>query len=95
MRSIDLAQVRADTPGTANVIHFNNAGSALMPTPVLDAVVGHLQLEARIGGYEAARACADRVEDCYDSIARLLGCSREEIAVVENARAPGTWRSTR
>ena len=49
-RTFDLELARRETPGCAKVMHFNNAGAALMPQPVLDAVVGHLQLEAAIGG---------------------------------------------
>ncbi len=41
---IDLERVRADTPGVETVAHFNNAGAALMLRPVLDAVIGHLEL---------------------------------------------------
>ena len=53
--NFDLARARRETPGCANVIHFNNAGAALMPQPVLDAVVSHLHIEAAIGGYEAKK----------------------------------------
>lgn len=82
---IDLARARADTPACEDLLHFNNAGAGLMPTPVLDAVKAHLDLEARIGGYEAADAAGGRLEAVYDSIARLLNCAREEVALVENA----------
>jgi selenocysteine lyase/cysteine desulfurase len=82
---LDVPALRADTPGVANVIHFNNAGAALPPRPVLDAVTGHLAREAAIGGYEAAAEAADRMADVYEALATLLGARPEEIAVVENA----------
>ena len=82
---IDLQKVRNDTPGIANILHFNNAGSSLMPQSVLDAVIAHLQLEARIGGYEAAAEARERIEHIYDAVATLINCSRDEVAIVENA----------
>lgn len=65
--------------------HFNNAGAALPPAPVTEAVIGHLRLEARLGGYEAAACAADAVAAVYPAIARLIGCDPAEVAVVENA----------
>lgn len=82
---IDVDRARAETPGTRRMAHLNNAGAALPPTVVTDAMVEHLRLEAELGGYEAAAAAADRVEHTYDAVARLIGCHRDEIAVVENA----------
>jgi selenocysteine lyase/cysteine desulfurase len=81
----DIEQIRQETLGCQQVLHFNNAGAALMPQPVLDAVIAHLQLEAMTGGYEAANATHETIEQVYDSIATLINCQREEIAVVENA----------
>ena len=82
---IDVKRARAETPGVNHVTHFNNAGAALIPQPVLDAVIGHQHLEARIGGYEAEAAAADAVGRTYDAVAALLNCGREEVAIVENA----------
>ncbi|MFI5021097.1 MAG: aminotransferase class V-fold PLP-dependent enzyme [Alphaproteobacteria bacterium] len=83
--TIDLARARRETPGTAEVIHLNNAGAALMPRPVIKALIDHIELESRIGGYEAAERESARIEHAYDALARLLNCRRDEIAVVENA----------
>ena len=83
--ALDVPRLRSDTPGVASVLHFNNAGAALPPRPVLDAVTGHLAREAAIGGYEAAAEAADRLADVYDAVAELIGAHPDEIAVVENA----------
>lgn len=82
---IDVARARADTPGTQNVLHLNNAGSALPPQCVLDAVINHLRLEAEIGGYEAQERETFRIEHTYDALAALLNCSREQIALTNSA----------
>jgi selenocysteine lyase/cysteine desulfurase len=82
---IDVDRVRADTPGVHHVAHLNNAGSALPPRKVHQAVVDHLTREAEIGGYEAAAERRDRWEHTYDALAQLLNASRDEIAVIENA----------
>lgn len=82
---LDLERLRRDTPGTAHRAHLNNAGAGLMPSPVLDATVGYLREEAETGGYETAERHADRLDGVYDSVARLIGAHRDEIALVENA----------
>lgn len=82
---LDVEKARRETPGCAQVLHFNNAGAGLMPQPVLDAVIRHLQLEAQMGAYEAAGQAEAAVERVYGAAAALIGCHRDEIAVVENA----------
>lgn len=83
--TIDLARSRRETPGAENVIHFNNAGAALMPAPVLEAQIAHLHREGEIGGYEAAAEAAGRLAAVYESIGRLINAGSAEIALVENA----------
>jgi cysteine desulfurase / selenocysteine lyase len=83
--NIDIDQARRDTPGCEHVLHFNNAGAALMPRIVLEAVEAHFELEAEIGGYEAADHARPRIERVYDEASALLNCHRDEIAMVENA----------
>ncbi|MGQ0584368.1 MAG: aminotransferase class V-fold PLP-dependent enzyme [Reyranella sp.] len=83
--SLDIAKLRAETPGCAHVLHLNAAGSALPSQRTLDATLGHLQLEAEIGGYEAADRARDTLDGFYPSVARLIGAEAGEIAFVENA----------
>jgi len=85
MTSFDLSRLRADTPGTAQVIHLNNAGAALMPAPVLGAVTAYLEREAAIGGYEAHAEGEAAIEASYARAAALIGAKPEEIAFIENA----------
>ena len=83
--TIDVARVRSDTPGCENQAHFNNAGAALSPQPILDTVIAHLNREAEIGGYEAAAEASDRLEHLYATAAQLVGGKPQEIAYIENA----------
>jgi len=85
MTTIDIEALRSDTPGCKNVVHFNNAGAALMPLPVFDAVTGHLKKELESGGYEAAASAKTAIEDFYPAVAALLNALPQEIAYVENA----------
>jgi cysteine desulfurase/selenocysteine lyase len=82
---MDADQLRADTPGCATVLHLNNAGAALMPRPVYEAVTAHLAREYATGGYEAKDEANERIEAVYRSTATLLNAAPQEIAIVENA----------
>ncbi|MGH7446841.1 MAG: aminotransferase class V-fold PLP-dependent enzyme, partial [Longimicrobiales bacterium] len=84
--TFDPAPWRMDTPAVlGGRIHLNNAGAALMPQPVVDAITGHLQREVQLGGYEAADAARADIAGAYDDVARLVGGTARNIAVVENA----------
>ena len=82
---IDVAAVRADTPGCKEVLHFNNAGAALPPRAVTDAVLQYTAREALVGGYEAAEAAVGEMQATYDALALLLGTQRHQLALIENA----------
>jgi cysteine desulfurase/selenocysteine lyase len=81
----DIERARKETRGCADLIHFNNAGSSLMPVCVSDALHGFLHSEENIGGYETEALYLDSLNRVYDSAARLLNCQPDEIAYVENA----------
>jgi cysteine desulfurase / selenocysteine lyase len=83
--AFDVERARRDTPGTRKVAHLNNAGAALPPVQVTEAVIEHLRRESDMGGYEAAEAAVEQVENTYRSVAAMIGGHRDEIAVVENA----------
>jgi selenocysteine lyase/cysteine desulfurase len=81
-----LGRWREETPGCAGRAHLNNAGAALMPRPVVDAIRRHLDLETELGGYEAAEAAAGELKSAYVHMARLFGAARpQNVAIVENA----------
>jgi cysteine desulfurase/selenocysteine lyase len=81
----DIQQLRADTTGCEQTVFFNNAGASLQPRPVVARVIEHLRLEEQIGGYEAADRVTAELEGVYGSVARLLNCAADEIALQENA----------
>ena len=81
---LDVDAARALTPGCEHVLHLNHAGASLLPEPVVEAVVRHLHLEARIGGYEAAAAAADQIDRTYAAVAQLIGADPAEVALVDS-----------
>jgi cysteine desulfurase / selenocysteine lyase len=83
--TIDVERARRETPGCEHVVHLNNAGAALPPQAVLDAMLGHLELEARIGGYEAHEQNEQASERLYAAAASLLGCRPDELAFCSSA----------
>ncbi len=80
-----VARLRDETPSCNKVIHFNHAGASLMPDPVFRAVTEHLELERKIGGYEAAAVDYAReiglpaIEERITYVANQLRTSLSEI----------------
>ena len=83
--TIDKQAVTSDLLSADGIIHLDNAGAALMPSCVLETQIEHLRLEAAVGGYEAARQKDSEIEAVYASVARLINCRADEVAIVENA----------
>ncbi len=81
----ELSRWRADTPGCERLVHLNNAGAALQPAPVREAIAEHLRLEHEIGGYEAAEAREDELRQSYEAVARLIGAGARNIAMQQNS----------
>lgn len=82
---IDLDRERAQTPGCLGRVFLDSAGSSLPTSEVVDTVVAHLRREQEVGGY---RAAAERREDLAEvpaSLARLLSCRADEIALADSS----------
>src|SRR5258708_38794589 len=82
---LDIQTIRQDTPGCAERVHFDNASAGLMPRPVLETMLEHLNRESRFGGYQSADDAEDSVREVYALVARLTGALPRNIALVENA----------
>lgn len=81
----ELARWRSDTPGCSHLVHLNNAGAALVPRPVSDAILDYLRLEQELGGYEAKDAQSEAIHRTYAAMGRLLGAEARNIALVQNS----------
>ncbi|MEM7414107.1 MAG: aminotransferase class V-fold PLP-dependent enzyme [Gemmatimonadota bacterium] len=83
--AIDVTALRADTPGLEHRVHLNSAGASLMPQPVLEAIQGHIDLEGRIGGYEAEAEAAPAIGAAYSAVGRLIAAPADRVAMTEHA----------
>jgi selenocysteine lyase/cysteine desulfurase len=81
----DLTRWRDETPGCVHRNHLNNAGAALMPEPVIRAVGDHLDLEAHIGGYEAAELRLRETSRTYEEIAALVNAAPRNVAIASSS----------
>jgi selenocysteine lyase/cysteine desulfurase len=82
---IPIQKVRRDTEGVNSRIHLNNAGSSLIAKPILNCMLDYLNEEAISGGYETAAKYSTQFNNIYSSVAQLLNCSLDEIALTESA----------
>ncbi len=86
--SLDINRLREETPALKadpSLIHFNNAGAALMPETVAEATREYLDSEILRGGYETFDKYESKLEMFYEHAAQLIGADSREIAFIENA----------
>lgn len=88
--ALDVDALRAATPGCDRVAHLNNAGAALATQRTLDTVVAHLQLEADMGGYEAAARAGAQLQAVRHHAERLLGAPAGSVALTTSDTAAWT-----
>jgi cysteine desulfurase / selenocysteine lyase len=82
--------LRAQTPGTQHVTHFNHAGSSLPSAATLEAIHAHLWREATTGPMEAGVAAREQTERARTLTARLFNAQPTEIALTNgNSQAWG------
>jgi cysteine desulfurase / selenocysteine lyase len=67
------------------MIHLNNAGAALMPAPVTEAVTNYLAFETANGGYETQAVYANQLAAFHTHAAMLLNTQPRNIAFTYSA----------
>jgi selenocysteine lyase/cysteine desulfurase len=82
---MNLYQIRSDTAGCQSVIHLNNAGAALVPQSVANAIRDYITEEEYEGGYETADKRLAQLNSFYDLSAQLLNCSARNMAFTTSA----------
>lgn len=81
----EIQQFRAETKGTVQRVHFNNAGASLPPDVVVETMIDYLNEEATYGGYETEAKYQGQLENVYTLIAELINANVDEVAIAENA----------
>ena len=83
--SLDLEQIRNDTPSCKNKLFFNSAGSSLPPLVVNKTIIEYLNEEEKIGGYKLDEIRTDSIEGFYEEASIMLHCKPDNIAFTYNA----------
>ncbi len=79
--ALNVAALRDQTPGCTEVAFLNNAGAALMTRETTEAVISHLHLENRVGGYLAQDQVAPTIARAKAGLAKLVGGQATEVAL--------------
>ncbi|GGF45083.1 class V aminotransferase [Aliidongia dinghuensis] len=78
--TLDIARLRAETPGVDRVLHLNHAGSSLLSAATLAGIEAQFRREAELGSMEAGAAAAGAIDAARADIATLIGAAADEIA---------------
>lgn len=82
---MNLEQIRKDTPGCADKLFFNSAGSSLPPASVTQRIKNYLDEEELTGGYRLAELKEAQLNRFYEHAARILNTVPKNIAFATNA----------
>lgn len=82
---VNIARLRADTPGCEDLVFLDSAGSSLPPRIVVDTAIAHLRREAQIGGYRAANERRDDLRAVKTAIGALINADPAAIALSDSA----------
>ncbi|RMZ58248.1 aminotransferase class V-fold PLP-dependent enzyme [Chryseobacterium nematophagum] len=77
---MDIQSIRQNTKGLSDKIFFNNAGSSLMPKPVVESMIDYFNQEEQWGGYEVADQNSQLLESFYEETSKLIHCKPSNIA---------------
>src|SRR4051794_18658238 len=87
MNALDIARLRAETPGCAVSAFFNHSGASLPSGATLAAITSHLEREALYGGMEAAAAVGDALQSARATAAALINARPDDVAFTSSASA--------
>jgi hercynylcysteine S-oxide lyase len=79
------AQAWVDERLPCDVLHFDVAAAGRVSRAVLDAELGHLEAEARLGAYVAEVAAGPALASGRDALAALVGLSGADLAFSDGA----------
>ena len=82
---MNIDQIRQDTPGCADKLFFNSAGSSLPPAMVVQKISEYLREEEQQGGYKLAELRSREIQGFYEEAALLLNTRAENIAFASHA----------
>lgn len=82
---MSIEKWRNDTPNCESMIHFNNAGSSLPVQAVNQAIIGYLEEEQSVGGYELEAKRRSELDEFYSEVATLIHAKPSEIAITDSA----------